>query len=303
LHKARIGLLPARNEQMQSTFVDEFRLRAELGPVVEYLSVGELENAAREVSQSDLDAYVDGLQRDYPIRGVTPDTLARAARASMGLGRLAVEHHLNLLSMNDISAELHTIMGLRPCFYPPQSPGEASVLFGLEGDLGAATSMLVLNQLSESALFFVEFWFWDEEKNLLVGGHAGVQNPQVARPGELYISQDYEYCQSDSTEGAHYQFACRPGRITLMQLRWTARGCWQAIVCTGEVVDQPAWIEGYPHAIIRPDVGVLDFFKEAAEVGTTQHWIMAYGNVHAEIKAWCKLENIDLKEITNQCLV
>jgi hypothetical protein len=34
-----------------------------------------------------------------------------------------------------------------------------------------------------------------------------------------------------------------------LQLRWSASGRWQAITCTGEVVDQPAWIEGYPHAI------------------------------------------------------
>ena len=40
------------NEQMQSTFVDEFRLRADLGPLVEYLSVGELERAAQAVTQS-----------------------------------------------------------------------------------------------------------------------------------------------------------------------------------------------------------------------------------------------------------
>lgn len=299
LHKARFGLLPARNEQMQSTFVDEFRLRADLGPLVEYLSVGELERAAQAVPQLELDKYLEELRRDYPVRGVRPETLARAARASLGLARLALEHRLDVLSINDISTELHAMLGLRPCFSPLQMVGEAGVLFGLEGDLGAATAMLVLNRLTGSPVFFTEFWFWDEEKNLLVGGHAGVQDPRVARPGELYISQDYEYCQSDSTEGAHYQFACRPGRITLLQLRWTARGCWQAITCAGEVVDQPAWIEGYPHAVIRPDVSVLDFFKQAAEVGTTQHWIMAYGDARAAIQAWCKLENVALKEISH----
>jgi hypothetical protein len=300
LRTARFGLLPARNDQMQSTFVDEFRLRSDLGPVIEYLSVKDLENSAQAILQPELDAYLNELCRNYPVRGVSSETLTRAARASLGLGHLALEHHLNVLSINDTCTELHDILGLRPCFLPPQAMGEAGILLGLEGDLGAASAMLVLKLLTGSQLFFIEFWFWDEAKNLLVGGHAGIQDPQLARPGEAYISQDYEYCQSDPTEGAHFQFACRPGRITLLQLRWTAQGRWQAITCSGEVVDQPAWIEGYPHAVIRPDISVLEFFKQAAEVGTTQHWIMAYGNVLAEIQAWCKLENIALKEIPSQ---
>jgi hypothetical protein len=159
--------------------------------------------------------------------------------------------------------------------------------------------MLVLHCLTGTPVFFAEFWFWDEQKNILVGGHAGIQDPGVARPGEAFISHDFEYSQTDATEGAHLQFACRPGRITLLQLRWTPNG-WQAITCAGDVVDQPAWIEGYPHAVIRPDVPVLEFLKQAAEVGTTQHWIMGYGDVRAGIRAWCKLGRVALAELTQK---
>jgi hypothetical protein len=296
LRQARIGLLPARNEQMQSTFVDEFRLRADLGPSVEYLSIGDLDRAVRAVPPAELDAYLEEIRQDYPVRGVSSETLSRAARASMGLGRLAEEHGLDVLSLNDISPELHASFGLRPCLSPYRRTGRTAALFGLEGDLGAASAMLALDRLTGSPVFFTEFWFWNEAENLLVGGHAGIQDPRAARPGEAYISRDYEYSQSDPTEGAHFQFACRPGRITLLQLRWTPRG-WQALACTGEVVDQPAWIEGYPHAVIRPDVPVLDFFRQAAEVGTTQHWIMGYGDALPGIRAWCRLEKVALKVI------
>ena len=295
LRRARIGLLPARNEQMQSTFVDEFRLRADLGPQVQYLSVAELQSAAREVPLPELEAYLLQLRRDYPVRGVSPATFERSARASLGLKRLALQQRLDLLSLNDISPELHNVMGLRPCFAPPRLPGEPGLLYGLEGDLGAATAMLALNRLAGGPLFFVEFWFWDEPNNLLVGGHAGLQDPQLARAGELFISHDYEYCNSDQTEGAHFQFACRPGRVSLLQLRYTAQGSWQALACTGQVVDQAAWIEGYPHAIIRPDLPVLDFFRQAAQVGTTQHWAMAYGDALPAIRAWCRLQKINLQ--------
>jgi L-fucose isomerase-like protein len=296
LGRARFGLLPGRNEQMQSTFVDEFRLRADLGPTVELLSVGELAQAAGAVPQAELERYLAELRRDFPVKGVSPETLERAARATLGLGRLARDRRLDLLSMNDISAELHQALGLRPCFYPPQSADGPETLYGLEGDLGAATAVFVLQRLTGSPVFFTEFWFWDEATNLMVGGHAGLQDPRCARPGEAWISHDFEFCQSDATEGAHFQFACRPGRVTLLQVRWTPNG-WQTICAGGEVADMPPWIEGYPHAILRPDVEALEFIRQAAEVGTTQHWAIAYGDARAAVRAWCRLENVALKEI------
>lgn len=297
LKSKKIGLLPSHNEQMQSTYVDEFRLRADLGPAVETLSVGDLQSAAVSISPQEAAEFVSTLQERYSIRDVRAETLAQAARASLALGRLLQERSLDVLSLNDISAELHQVMGLRPCFYPLAADGGHTGLYGLEGDLGAATAMLALQHLSGGPLFFVEIWFWDEVQNQIVGGHAGVQNPETGRPGEVYISKDYEYCQSDSTEGAHYQFACKPGRVTLLQLRYTAKGFWQAISLGGEVIDAPPRLEGYPHAVIRPDVSVLEFFRQIAQVGTTQHWIMAYGDVREIIKIWCKMENIHLLEV------
>lgn len=299
LRLARIGLLPARNEQMQSTFVDEFRLRADLGPQVEVLSVRQLEEAAAQLSISELEEFIRGLESKIPIREVKFETLFKAARASLGLTSLARTHQLDVLSLNDISPELHTALGLRPCLLSPREAESSRALYGLEGDLGAATAMLALRELSGSPLFFLEFWFWDEHENLLVGGHAGIQDPRVARPGELFISRDEEYCNTDLTEGACFQFACMPGKITLMQLRWSVSG-WQALLCGGEVVDLPARLEGYPHAVIRPDLPVLDFFRQAAGAGTTQHWIMAYGDVREQIRIWCRMEKIALCEIGPQ---
>ena len=152
------------------------------------------------------------------------------------------------------------------------------------------------DRLAGSACLFTEFWFWDESENIVVGGHAGPQNPALASPGQAWISQDYEYAQSDRTEGAHLQFVARPGRVTLLQLRGTPGG-WQAMVATGEALDSPPRLEGYPHAVVRLDVSVDRFVRQAARVGSTQHWIMAYGEVMAEVIAFCELAGIPLEVI------
>ncbi len=296
LRGVRIGLLPARNEQMQSNFVDEFRLLHELGPAVEYLSVGDLLNACASLPPAELDEYIRQLRERYPVRGVSEATLPQAARASLGLARLAADRRLDVLSMNDIAPETHIALGLRPALYPPLFD-ESGVLVGLEGDLGAATALFILHHLTGSACLFTEFWFWDEAEDILVGGHAGPQNPALAAPGQAWISQDYEYAQSDASEGAHIQFVARPGRVTFLQLRCTPGG-WQAIVASGEALDSPPRLEGYPHAVVRLDVPVDRFVRQVARVGSTQHWIMAYGEVLAGVQAFFELVDIPLQVIS-----
>jgi L-fucose isomerase-like protein len=295
LQSARFGLLPGRNEQMQSTFVDEFRLLAEIGPLVFPLSVGDLQRKSQALPDGEVAAYLEHLRAAYPIRNVSSETLALAARASLALARLAVDGSLDLLSLNDIAPELHEVIGLRPCLYPPILE-EAGIPLGLEGDLGAATALFVLHRLAGPPLLFTEIWFWDEAENVVVGGHAGPVDPRLARPGKAWISHDFEYAQSDRSDGAHFQLVARPGRVTLLQLRGTPGG-WQAILVGGEALDTEPWLEGYPHAAVRLDFPVDTFVRRVANVGSTQHWIMAYGDVSHEVLALCELLGVPVEWI------
>lgn len=295
LKKAQFGLLPQRNEQMQSTFVDEFRLRSQLGPSVQYLSVGDLSAAAHAVSKEELEEYLDYIKEHYPLRGVSIDALTNAARASLGLAHLALDRNLDILSFDDIADETHRVLGLRPCLYPPLL-FDKPVAITLEGDLGAATAAFILQRLTMSAVFFVEFWVWDEQANYLIGGHAGAQNPQVALPEQIWISPDYEFAQSDRWEGTQLQFIAKPGRVTLLQLRGTPTG-WQAIAFGGESLGGNPRLEGYPHALIRPDAALGSLMEVFARIGTTQHFAMVYGDVLGEIEELGKLWNIPVSII------
>lgn len=295
LRRARFGVLPARNEQMQSTFVDEFRLRSDIGPQVQYLSIAELARKSASLENKEVQEYLQHLQDNHPIKGVNPEDLELAARVSLGLAHLAVDHHLDVLSLDDITSELHETLGLRPCLYPPFLDQHDASL-SLEGDLGAATALFILHHLTGSPTFFVEIWYWDEASNVIVGGHAGLQDPRVAQPGQAWISHDYEFAQSDRSRGAHFQFIARSGRVTLLQLRGTPQG-WQALQVSGEALDGSPRLEGYPHAAIRLDPQIDTFIRRVAQAGSTQHWIMAYGDLHAEVQAICELANIPLETI------
>lgn len=295
LHKASIGLLPTHSDQMQSTWVDESRLQAQIGPTVIPVPVAQLKKAAEGLPQSEVDAFLAELLADFRIEGVDDKTLAWAARCSLGLAKLAVEARFDLVSLHDTSPELHAELGLRPCLYP-RLFHESGVLTGLEGDLGAAVALLSQRSFSGGPLLFAEIWYWDESENTLVCGHAGPQDPRIAVPGTAWITQDYEYAQTDAYAGAHLQFVARPGPVTLFQLRGTPDG-WQAIAARGEALESQPWLEGYPHAVVHMAAPIDTFLRGVAKVGSTQHWAMAYGDTIPEIRALCSLLKIPLEEI------
>lgn len=297
LRSARFGLLPSRNEQMQVIFVDEFRLMADLGPVVQYVPVSEFMRAAGSLTSAQIDEYLALLRQRFPVRGVRDETLVLAARAAVGLSLLAGEHHLDVLSLTDRSPEIQRAFQMRPALYPDLQE-RLPALFQPEGDLGAATANYILHFLTGSPTMFLEMWFWDEARNQVIAGHAGLQNPQMADENSAWISPEVEFLQQAESEGAQIQFMARPGRVTLFQLRSTPKG-WQAIALSGMCLEGRPWVRGYPHAIVRLDVAIDQFLHRLSAVGSSQHWIMAYGSVTKELEAFCEMANIPLEVLVD----
>lgn len=318
LRTARFGLIPSESNRMECTLVDVERLAAELGPAVEYIPMEAYRQAADAVAEEQVSAYLAELRERFPVEEVSADTLVRAARAALGLARLAQEKRFDLLAINDDSPDLFRAFGMRPALYPDlegggpagaslpgvsppgASPSDAwHALYQPEADLGAATANYILHRLTGSPTLFLELYFWDEPKNQLVGGHGGVQNPALADPTEASITADYdcyspEDVQDVELSGAQLQFLAKPGRVTLFQLRSTPTG-WQAMALSGVCLEGQPWLEGFPHAILRLDTPMGNFLNRAAAVGVTQHWIMAYGSVLHEIEAFCQMEKIPVE--------
>ena len=298
LRSARFGFVPSRNDRMQSTFVDEYRLMTDFGPRVLFISVNEYKRVADAVAQVRVDAYVERLTQAFTVKKVVPEALARAARAALGLADLAQSMDLSLTAINDDSIDLKRTFGSSPSLYPDTTVLTDGRLFQPECDLGAATANFIMHFLTGTATMFLELWFWDEARNIFIGGHAGMQNPGLGDGGPVCVVPDDAFCLEPTLQGgAQFQFAARAGRVTLFQLRSTPKG-WQAIAATGVCLDSTPAVDDYPHAIIRMDATVAHFLNHLAEIGATQHWIMAYGSVLHELEAFCQMEKIPLEILT-----
>ena len=116
LKNITIGVLPYRCDQMTGTYVDEFRLKMEIGPELKFISTQTYKELCEQVPDSEVQNFVDDLKRTYAFTETMTDSgIHNAARVSLGLAELAHHFNLDAVAINDVEDELHRAVGLRPC--------------------------------------------------------------------------------------------------------------------------------------------------------------------------------------------
>ncbi|MHB1254006.1 MAG: hypothetical protein ACYCZ1_07540 [Candidatus Humimicrobiaceae bacterium] len=284
LKTTKIGLLPYRNFQMIITYVDEFRLYSQIGPVVEYISCLQLKKASEKISDNKVNDYAKELKNKFKIdKRITDDNLFKSARASLGLEKIINDYKLSALALSDLIPELHEVMGLRPCLYP-ESLARSNVVVGNEGDLGGTTGMLMLQRLTGSPVMFTEIFNLDYDTNTIGAGHAGPSNYLIAQSDDkVTITPDYELMDATSDIGGVWmEFIGKPGRVTILNFICTNDN-FQMTILNGESLGGEVRFDGYPHYCIKIDPKMTDFLKSNSLNGTSHHWAVVKGDVKEEL--------------------
>jgi L-arabinose isomerase len=284
LKTTKIGLLPYRNFQMIVTYVDEFRLYSQIGPVVEYISCLQLKKASEKISDNKVNDYVKEIKNKFKIdERVTDDNLFKSAKASLGLEKIIYDYKLSGLALSDLIPELHEVMGLRPCLYP-ESLARSNVVVGNEGDLGGTIGMLMLQRLTGSPVMFTEIFNLDYEANTIGTGHAGPSNYLTAQSDDsVTITPDYELMDATSDiSGVWMEFIGKPGRVTILNFICTLDN-FQMTILSGESLGGEVRFDGYPHYCIKIDPKMTDFLKSNSLNGTSHHWAVVNGDVKEEL--------------------
>lgn len=295
LRATRIGLLPAQDSLVQSSYSDPSRLMADFGPQVEDIPPEAFQQSAGALTPAQVAGYAALLRETFNVSEVAEEALQGAARAALGLASLAEERRLDVLAVSDSASGLEGVSGSCPSLYPTRL-GPQGALYQPVAEPGAATANRILHLLTGSPTMLLELWFWDEPRNLVAGGHLGLQNPALATPGKVSVSAYRNLLRPGGGGGIQFEMMARAGRVTLFQLRAAPRG-WQAIAATGMCLEGPAWVEGYTHAVVRLDAPLDHFLSQVAEVGAARHWVLAYGSVIPELEALCQMNRVPLEVI------
>jgi len=276
LRHSRVGLIPHRYLVMTNTWVDEFDLMRRLGIDVVHISVNDLRESSRSVNDAEIRTYLQELEDISVSPEVSSRGLSEAARVSLGLAKTVGKLRLDAVSIGDCDDELHALLRCRPCLYLP-SVFERNTVVGMEGDLLGIVAQLVLSRLSGQPTMFTEIFTYDETKNEILVGHAGMHDIRLARNrSAVTITPDYEYPREEA--GVWMAFSVRPGPVTLLSIASTTGGI-HLVVTKGDALPSEGRLQGYPNALVKLNTPLKSFFKVTTEVGTTQHWALALGDL------------------------
>jgi L-arabinose isomerase len=292
LRGVRIGVLPYRCDQMTGTYVDEFRLRQELGPLLTYISTHDYRAICEQIPDAQVAAFAADLKRTYRLAdSLTQQGLLNGARVSLGLAEVAARYDLDAVAIEDVGEELHRVVGLRPCLSPPALFERAVV--SMEADVGGAVALLILRALTGRAPMYTEVFTMDVADNALLIGHAGMHDAAhlVDSEDEVLIEPDGEYVESEP-HSAWMRFRVKGGHVTLLSVFCDVER-FKLVVTSGEALGGAPRLLGSPHAYVRLATPLPEFFERAIRTGMTQHWALVHADVVEALVALAEILNLD----------
>ncbi len=297
--QSKVGVMPAYNEIMWSTYVDPYEY-FKIGPSVHFISYDELDQCSNSIPDGTVLEYKEQLIAKYPVASsVEDEKFIASLRYSLGLVEVVRKYDLDILTINDVDMRLFEKIGLRPGFYPNEINQRLAVLCP-EADLGAALATFILKMLSRNQVNFIEPFYVDASRQIFSGGHAGPNDYNYEQSQELVeISVDSRFAKTSyKYAGAPFAWLrIPPGIMTMVHISQGDGGV-KLIASLVESIEGPHFINSYAHSEFKPlNNSVNEFFQTLLTHGTTQHFAVTPGNYVSQLEDLAHLFEFDFYQV------
>lgn len=265
---------------------DEHRLLKATGRLLVRPEVEEIEEAYKRVTPRQLKDMYRQFRAMYAVdAGVTDEHLRLSAQIAVAYDAIIRKH--------DISAfgyywwgEKEEVTQLRA-----QSALAVSRLAALgrpgvtEGDVKTAMAMKIFDLLGAGGMF-VEFFAMDYRANLMLLGHDGPSNINVA--ADRPKLQHLEVHHGKTGHGLGIDFRMKLGPVTLLNLTQFDPACdtFKLIATVGEVVPGDILSIGNPNCRVRLERPLPEFMDAWCQQGPCHHIALGLGDRLAELEAF-----------------
>lgn len=296
-----IGYLGHTYEGMYDMHTDPTAFTRAFGAHVEMLEICELAKNANEVSQAQIQDKIAVMRETFRICEpsndpltdfVQDEDLARSARAACALERLVFAHHLRALAYF-YRGEPHT----------PYEELAANLIVGNtlltsagiplagEADLKTAAAMLIVKELGGGGSF-AEIHPFDTESNVVLIGHDGPHNLQIAQ-GKPILRKLKAY-HGKPGSGIGVEFSLKNGPVTMLSISVDEAGGFRLIAAKGTSLPGEIPQTGNTNTRVAFDCPVTDFLSRWCEAGPTHHVALGCGDLLAKLQKFSVLTDLPL---------
>jgi L-fucose isomerase-like protein len=287
LAQARIGRVGENPEGFDSCKLDAPALKARFGAEIIQMDLATVFEGARTASEPEVAETLAALRDQIEIDATLDEA---ALRKSLGvyvtMRRLMAEQGLDALAVR-CWPEFFTELGCAACGAMSMLTNELTPC-SCEADINGALSQLLLQWVSNAAVFGADMVAFDMEEDTAIVWHCGKAPLSMADPE----FQPRATIHSNRELPLLMEFPLKPGRVTIARISEApGSGHYQMVVGSGEMLRAPMSFSG-TSGVLRFDGSAEEALDTIMSQGLEHHIELTYGNHVSALLALAELLHI-----------
>ncbi len=280
MSKVRVGAIGGRVKGMTEIAYDEFSIKEKLGARVVNLDEKEMTEKVAAISDAEAEKLLEEKKDMLKPCTVlsTKESMLESIKYYSAMRQLADEYDLSALSVKCYT----TYMGKVCLGYSILA--EEGIMAACEGDVTNALTMQMLYELSGKPVNNTDLLYLDEKKNTILFAHCGSSGFSIAE-GEIQLAP-----VRLAETGVCCKFLMKPGKVTLVNICGHGEK-FRLSTLVGEAIPCGMEFPGNP-MVVKFEKPVEQINEEIMANGIGHHWMIGYGDFSAELKNFCRIQNM-----------
>lgn len=260
------------------------------GASLESIEARELIDIAKGYSDEDVKDYLaDAGERMCGLENTPEQNRKDFARLYRAYKEYVKDHHVGALASR-CWPDFFTAFGTPVCAVLAML-NDLGVAASCEADTYGALSMYLGMQLTQQATFFGDPVSMDEKENTITFWHCGTAACSLAR--EDTGAKVDVHCNRKI--GPTLDFGCKPCKeVTIFRIGKDSDGDFRFFIAGGEAMDKPKQFNG-TSLVVKTNADAKTIVYESVEAGWEPHFVVAYGNVAAELEILAGMLNMEVQ--------
>ena len=260
------------------------------GASLESIEARELIDIAKGYSDEDVKDYLtDAGERMCGLENTPEQNRKDFARLYRAYKEYVKDHHVGALASR-CWPDFFTAFGTPVCAVLAML-NDLGVAASCEADTYGALSMYLGMQLTQQATFFGDPVSMDEKENTITFWHCGTAACSLAR--EDTGAKVDVHCNRKI--GPTLDFGCKQCQeVTIFRIGKDSDGDFRFFIAGGDALDKPKQFNG-TSLVVKTNADAKTIVYESVEAGWEPHFVVAYGNVAAELEILAGMLNMEVQ--------